>query len=370
MTLPDRTRALIGLFVLCGGGVGLFTVHVVHALQPDETLRTGFYGIWLPMALSLGVLFGGVWLWRRVDAGAHLLRVAAWGVLGATILALGAVLTVLYQRAEGVQMSHASFVVVNAATGGAVAGVVVGVYDCRQQAAWEQEARARAEVDQLNRQLSVLNRVLRHDLRNRAAVIRSRADLLANGRENLETHVEVIRQQVDRLVELGYRMKNLNSALRVDDPRDHVVDLPAVVRSKLHSRQDSSETAEIQVSLPESQPVVAHPLVDEAIDHVVENAIEHTDEPTPRIEIDHSYCRVDGSKHLELTIADNGPGIPESEVRVLERGFETQLEHLSGLGLWFVHWVVTESGGDVWIETNEPTGTVVGLRFECVQPTE
>ena len=40
---------------------------------------------------------------------------------------------------------------------------------------------------------------------------------------------------------------------------------------------------------------------------------------------------------------------------------ETALEHASGLGLWLVHWIVTESGGDIEIATREPTGTVVRM---------
>jgi signal transduction histidine kinase len=46
---------------------------------------------------------------------------------------------------------------------------------------------------------------------------------------------------------------------------------------------------------------------------------------------------------------------------VFSEARETALEHASGLGLWLVHWIVTESGGDLEIDTREPTGTVVRM---------
>jgi signal transduction histidine kinase len=69
---------------------------------------------------------------------------------------------------------------------------------------------------------------------------------------------------------------------------------------------------------------------------------------------------------VEIVVADDDPGIPEEEIEILERGEETGLEHTSGLGLWLVHWIVTESGGSVAFESSDTGGSVVRLRL----PTE
>jgi signal transduction histidine kinase len=49
-----------------------------------------------------------------------------------------------------------------------------------------------------------------------------------------------------------------------------------------------------------------------------------------------------------VTVADDGPGIPEHELAVLT-GDEpiTQLSHGSGLGLWLVIWLAESYGGHV-----------------------
>ena len=62
---------------------------------------------------------------------------------------------------------------------------------------------------------------------------------------------------------------------------------------------------------------------------------------------------------VEIRVADEGPGIPEMERAVLLRGAETPLEHMEGLGLWFVNWTVSASGGTVEVVGNDPQGTVV-----------
>lgn len=97
-------------------------------------------------------------------------------------------------------------------------------------------------------------------------------------------------------------------------------------------------------SLTEEELAYAHPLVDSAIGVVIENAIEHNDKRTPRVKIEMERTIRNGGDAVELRIADNGPGIHDSEFDVLERGYETDLEQTSGLGLWLVNWVVAKSG--------------------------
>lgn len=66
---------------------------------------------------------------------------------------------------------------------------------------------------------------------------------------------------------------------------------------------------------------------------------------------------------VAVTVADDGPGVPEHEIEAIEAGRETALEHGSGLGLWIVHWAAASVGGDVSFADREPRGTVATLRF-------
>lgn len=92
----------------------------------------------------------------------------------------------------------------------------------------------------------------------------------------------------------------------------------------------------------------------------MENALEQTDDEAPAVAV----ALVDDAETGGLTVAvqDEGPGIPEDELAVLETGTETALEHGSGLGLWLVKWGMDLLGGRVTFETSE-NGTTVRLDF-------
>jgi sensor histidine kinase regulating citrate/malate metabolism len=66
---------------------------------------------------------------------------------------------------------------------------------------------------------------------------------------------------------------------------------------------------------------------------------------------------------MRISVADNGPGIPELERHVIESGTETPLNHSLGVGFWLMEWVATALGGEFTIADNEPRGSVVTFRL-------
>lgn len=90
---------------------------------------------------------------------------------------------------------------------------------------------------------------------------------------------------------------------------------------------------------------------------LVENAITHHDRDRPAVEL---RVRTDENR-VVVEVADDGPGISDLERSALLRGHETPLDHATRLGLWFVRWTVTNVGGDIAIEENDPRGSIVRL---------
>jgi signal transduction histidine kinase len=101
-------------------------------------------------------------------------------------------------------------------------------------------------------------------------------------------------------------------------------------------------------------------LLSVAVENLLENAVEHNDADRPRVDVAVDPATGD-DRYTRLSVADDGPVIPEPELAVLRKGVETPLEHGSGIGLWLVHWAVTAAGGDVTFERTEPRGNVVTL---------
>ena len=238
-----------------------------------------------------------------------------------------------------------------------VEGVVVNARDVTGRRRYEQRLR-------------VLNRVLRHDLRNEVNVIQGHADLLLDEGITAEAkeHAQVIRRKAETLVDLGEQTRKIDYTLHSTDGVKKPVEITGPIHERLDAIQAEFPGAIVTRELPDEQWVLADDLVDSALMNVVDNAIEHNDRVVPQVTVEIEPVVHDGIEYVEVRVADNGPGIPESERRVFTEGTETPLSHGSGLGLWLTQWIVTRSNGHLDFEERDPRGTLVRIRLRETSP--
>ena len=118
--------------------------------------------------------------------------------------------------------------------------------------------------------------------------------------------------------------------------------------------------ATVTIDCPTDATVQAPPELEYAISELVTNAIIHNDSSSPDIAI--TVTQLDESTRIE--VADNGPRIPEMERKIIVGEVkQTPVYHGSGLGLWFVKLLVSQSGGTVTFEKNSPVGNIVRLKL-------
>jgi signal transduction histidine kinase len=344
-----------GVLITVGIGVGLSLVHILHAAGGGETFLSFVLGIIIPMISASGVAVGGFWLWQQDLKDRLALSVGLWCALGAAILALAGAFVIIYQQQYGVMMDERPFIIANGASGGALIGFVTGVYNIRQR-------QAQARADRLTQRLTVVNRVLRHDIRNSAAVIRGNANLLTNESADVMDKADTIKQRATYLVSLGDQARDIEQVLINQETKRESTDIVPIINECCTQVRDEYSSAEITTSLPSTLSVVTHQLISSALMNLLENAIEHNDKQTPRVIIDSTEVSHNGTEYVELRVTDNGPGIADSDIEVLNRGYETDLEHTDGLGLWLVNWIVADVNGKLEFESNEDEGTTV-----CVQ---
>lgn len=112
-------------------------------------------------------------------------------------------------------------------------------------------------------------------------------------------------------------------------------------------------------SVPEVE-VTANEMLNSVVRNLLNNAIQHNDEDTPVVE-------VSGELHddvVEIRIADNGPGVPDGHRDdIFGKGDRDLGSPGTGIGLYLVRSLVTQYGGDVWVEDNDPTGAVFVVRL-------
>jgi signal transduction histidine kinase len=92
-----------------------------------------------------------------------------------------------------------------------------------------------------------------------------------------------------------------------------------------------------------------------AVRQLVENAVEHTDAPVPHVVVRGEHSKSD----VRIVVADDGPGIPESEQAVIETAEEAPLKHASSFGLWGTNWAVRAMGGSLSFDDSDLGGTAV-----------
>jgi signal transduction histidine kinase len=221
-----------------------------------------------------------------------------------------------------------------------------------------------AALEEREQRLRVLNRFLRHNVRNEMSVVLNYAELIGEFADDdrVGSAAAEVQSVGESFVGVMAKLRRLDTALEEPEGR---VDLAPAVEAAVERVREEHPSARFDLDRPETAPVVAVPDVGFAVESVCENAVVHDDDPEPTVEV--SVTRTGGpDPEVRVSVADDGPGIPEQELAVIEEGYETPLEHGSGLGLWIVHWIVAwKSDGEVEFEPNEPEGTVVTLVFDA-----
>ena len=213
-------------------------------------------------------------------------------------------------------------------------------------------------------QLEVLNRVLRHNLRNAINVIEGRATMLreALDDEELQTDLRAIEDRSAALSRLSDKAGTVRSLFDDDLAAETACDVTRLLTEVVDEFSDRYPDAILTVSTPDSLHARADDRLKTALSELIENAIIHNDQPTPEITVTTRSPSEDRTgEWIELVVADNGPGIPDQEQETIERGNETPLRHGAGIGLWVVYWTISLYGGEVSLEENASRGTRVVL---------
>jgi len=208
------------------------------------------------------------------------------------------------------------------------------------------------------RRLEVLNRVLSHNLKNKMNVIEGHAALLNEefDEDDVPASLETLTETALDLMGLAESVQETERIISSVGSSDRPVDLTDHVVGLVDMFEDRYPDATITASLPGDPCTVGTTGILAAVEEAIENAIKHNESPTPSVAV--RIEKRDGWADIE--IEDDGPGIPDREIRVLERG-ETALNHADRLGIWLIYWVVTKAGGRFDVVEADEGGSIVRL---------
>jgi two-component system sensor histidine kinase KdpD len=293
---------------------------------------------------------------------------------GATTQTLGAASCLyLAMRAKDVVYGVVGIVMGDCAMDASENGITLSILGEAALALEKERAlasREQAAIVAKNEQLRAnLLRSVSHDLRTPLTSISGNASVLL---DDLDAHAldEAARRRLlgdihDDSLWLNGLVENLLALTRFEggnvqlDLEPELMD--DLVDEAVRHVSREMESHHLHVVEPD-EAVVAHVdarLVVQVILNLLNNAVQHTPEGSS---ITLSYGAVDD--HVELTVADDGPGIPEEDkARIFERFFTrssgvADSRRGTGLGLALCRSIIEAHGGSIAVSDNHPAGSV------------
>jgi PAS domain S-box-containing protein len=212
------------------------------------------------------------------------------------------------------------------------------------------------ETIQREERLSVLNRVLRHNLRNDLTVIQGYVDEAKRQSDNdtVGNMLDNAGSKTDELVSAGAMAREIEQTIGSGDITRTTVQLPDLLEQVAGAVEREYPRVAVTVDCDVDAIETDADVLESVLEQLVDNAVAHDRSDSADV----TLRATTAEDSLETVIEDTGPGIPDHEVETLKQGEETALEHGSGLGLWLVKWGVMRLGGDIEFETDGEGTTV------------
>ena len=212
----------------------------------------------------------------------------------------------------------------------------------------------------------VLDRLLRHDLRNDLNLVYGyvqQARSLIDD-EGARDRLADARETLSEILDKSDRARDLRRLLdRAYEQPTYPVRLDYVLEECVERANEAYADATVETESLPAVRVSADELLSKALEGLIENGIVH-DETDPRVVV--SVERTETTAVVRVT--DHGPGIPDDQAtHVFGRGQTDALNHGDGLSLFFADSVVRSYDGRIWFEDAPDAGTTFKMELVRVE---
>ena len=227
------------------------------------------------------------------------------------------------------------------------------------------------DISRSERRLQVMNRVMRHNVRNKATVILAHTSRLLDALEDAGPHVQAmaeVEHAAAELERLAREAAEVESILNAPRSPDAEFDIVADIHATINEFRDRFPDASIDTDLPPELEIAGDGHFRVAIEALIENAIIHNPDSNPTVRV---AAKPVSPGWVLFSVDDDAPRIPKADRAVVEGSTEiTPTRHGTGLGLSMVAWCAERIGGDIAFERSDLGGNSVRLRLPASHNNE
>lgn len=342
-----------GGILIAGIGFILTRLTVLPVIHLEVSLLQFIAGDIIPLTTGLSITLIGIALSISTYTRRYVNTIAAWclvGTIGMTLVAGVIVIQVaLYTGMPPLNGVWASSLFPNILLAGAIGGILIGT-----QSALNKDRRD--ELAQQSSKAILLNRLLRHEVLNKLAVIQGYTTQLADGEaiDNDETIQRIFRNSED----VQNAIDDIGFLTRIHPDPDspfQPIQLDSVIREEIASIRNDHPNAEVSVSDQTTVPlyVLADDQLHQLFRQLFENAIQHNPADNPELMVSVTATKT----YVEVDVTDNGPGLPDDQRANLEEGELPEYDDpATGFGIPVTKMLVSQYDGTVDVKT-EGSGT-------------
>jgi len=215
---------------------------------------------------------------------------------------------------------------------------------------------------EVENKVSFLHSLLRHDLGNKLQVIRGYIDLIEDYDlpEEVENYLSLSLKGVEKGMDIIEKVGTLRKAQEGEKIRE--IDIFESLKEAVGEVRDLADGKDIEIFVEfekEDCKVKGGSLLNRVFSNILENSVQHSGGNEIHVR--------DGSEDGELkcVIEDDGKGIPDEEKeKVWNRGYTTDEERGTGLGMFLVKTLLNTYGGRIELEDSELGGAKFLIELE------
>jgi signal transduction histidine kinase len=233
---------------------------------------------------------------------------------------------------------------------------------------YDEALQAAEGLRELDRMRSEFVSVVSHELRSPMTVVAGIADILQKRHDDLPSDarlelLETLGREARRLTRLVSDVLDLESRDRtLDSLRLQSVDIAELARESVSDAGHADRT-KLVLEAGDATVDVDRDRIKQVILNLLSNAAKFSSEGAGI-----ALTVTPGEVAVEVSVADEGPGIPEDQQHLLFQRF-SRLQTSSprppgsGIGLYLCKTIVERHGGDIWLESAPGHGSTFSFRL-------